>query len=645
MSLSNSGIDPLSIPQEIWSRVFSLYLPLSDRKNVRLTCHRFYDACSTCQIHQKEEMVFEGMFSTRQAIPSLCDVGRQIWNIKLVNVDLMDDFVDPFFEKHGANIHSLILINCPFEKRLLRAILEPCKNLKNFALIYKIKMTSDYNLRETVMPEFEALLKRDVVFPDVTDLTLELLSKRCRVITNQQLLHIFAIFPNVKKLHFTISLLDHEIDDSSSFSADATSNEVFSTACIYYHLQRVCHQLEELSLNIWQVSRQRFLAYETIEKVSSLEMTNLKRLSTNCNIIQPVVRCLSYQHLTSLECVISHNEEMPISAKVLAILKSSPKLDSLTVKVPDANDSVFMMSKECSVALIQSQLRTLNIWREKGYFVCPRSSLVWLESDACSFDSSVTPNLTLKHSSVHTEDAEVILFFSRYFWCLEDMSVKSAREDILQNIFNYQMKLRSLELLHCERYPMSRMRPKDNPFKRRLKEIDSSSRSSFDELNYLRIMDNISLDLSEYMLKKFVFPKLRHFTIHMEDAYPKMSCNIDKVWLMIQKLSSLEYLVIRWRTMVNFDQWLDLFNALPKLRHFSCIDSCGTFFSDSDYRLLFKNRPSLRCVYHHLRKKSDSIEYVYDILTSSIKTIPGGRDPRVLLFNNPIGPLNIFENP
>lgn len=65
-----------------------------------------------------------------------------------------------------------------------------------------------------------------------------------------------------------------------------------------------------------------------------------------------------------------------------------------------------------------------------------------------------------------------------------------------------------------------------------------------------------------------------------------MNYDIEALWQMIHKLTQLEYLKIRWKTIATLQQWSTLFEALPKLRHFSCTDSDprSTLYDDSEYR-------------------------------------------------------------
>lgn len=191
--------DSLIIPLEIWSLVFSSYLPLEDRKNVRLTCRRFYDACCIHRIQRKEEMVIYGAYNSCSSIQSLCGSERKIWNIKLCKVHPIDDSVLPFFEKHGANIHSLTLLDCTLNRGILIDILGPCKNLRTFA----VRFTRDCRVysNNAVFLEFEVLRGRGIICSKVTDLTLELSNSCSRAITSKDLRQISALFPNIEKFN------------------------------------------------------------------------------------------------------------------------------------------------------------------------------------------------------------------------------------------------------------------------------------------------------------------------------------------------------------------------------------------------------------------------------------------------------------
>lgn len=602
----------MNLPDEIWSEVFS-YLPLQDRKNVRQICHQFYDACNTYYIQKNEEIAFYGNINTHSAIQCLCNSSRRTWNIKLCDLILKEDYL-PFFEKHGADIHSLILDNCFISCGILQVILEPCTNLRIFTLI----LNNDYKFSAAKQTDIgaviEAVQKSGIVCTNVEDFTLELTNYSVPTLTNKTFISHFRVFPNIKKFDLTL-VVDRDFEESNLVYYDATSNKLFSASCIYDQIISIRH-LEKLALNIWKSECDRFSPVIILNKIFYVQMEKLKNLSFNCkNIFIFFESSQNYEYLTHLDCDLS---EAPVSTQILNILNFAPRLQSLTLR------TLSIISKKSFVALVNSQLKTLNILSldTHSYRLNHYKQAVSSDFAPLSIDSSLLPNYILKNLNVQTNDYTLLFLFSKYFRCLENMFFNSTHENILYNIFKYQMKLRSLTLLHCERYPSSRIRPRDRPLlEHRLRNLEIPSYSQLSNITHLCIVDNISLDLCKFMLSKFVFSKLKSLTIRMEDSYPKMNCDIEAMWQLIQKSTQLEYLKISWRTIATFQQWLTLFEALPKLRHFSCTDSCLSLFEDSEYRQLFHSRSSLRTVYHYLRKKSEVMKYVFDILTNKITSV------------------------
>lgn len=105
-------------------------------------------------------------------------------------------------------------------------------------------------------------------------------------------------------------------------------------------------------------------------------------------------------------------------------------------------------------------------------------------------------------------------------------------------------------------------------------------------------MEEDSLDLSEFLLSEFVFPKLKSLIIRLKSYHPK-GC-IDLFLKSVKKLTDLEYLTINMEIEIPFSQWLSLCRTLLKLRYlFIFNESITKPFENSEYCQLFEINHSL----------------------------------------------------
>lgn len=200
--MAYSAVTRLPLLDEIWSRIFE-YLPVDDRKNVRLTCRRFYDIAKCASLLESEEHVFPGNV-TIAAIGSLADSSRKIWNLKFVQVNLTADsgFLS-FFRKQGAGVRSLTFDQCPVMiPELIQFMIVNCANLRSFA------MNIDYEreeriLSDYVLDDFNSLCDDGIIRQHVSSFTLTVPYYFCEP-TNAQFVNFFTIFPNIKELNFQI---------------------------------------------------------------------------------------------------------------------------------------------------------------------------------------------------------------------------------------------------------------------------------------------------------------------------------------------------------------------------------------------------------------------------------------------------------
>lgn len=215
--MSQTTLESLLIfPDEILSSVF-FHLLIEDRKSVRLTCRRFYEACNTFDILKTEEFNFYGNINSNRAILSLFNVKRKLLNIK-INAVRLDSSILPFFGKHGPHIHSLIFHNCMLTDGLLRDIIECCQNMCSFAFIIAVpnRMNHWWDNRLRVMYKLNiladliALHNNGVVCTQVTKFTL-ILPRPFPLdnvwdFSNDKFLHIFDVFPNIQKLNIQVDV-------------------------------------------------------------------------------------------------------------------------------------------------------------------------------------------------------------------------------------------------------------------------------------------------------------------------------------------------------------------------------------------------------------------------------------------------------
>lgn len=108
-------------------------------------------------------------------------------------------------------------------------------------------------------------------------------------------------------------------------------------------------------------------------------------------------------------------------------------------------------------------------------------------------------------------------------------------------------------------------------------------------MTHLSILDSNSSELTEFVLTRFLFPKLKSLHIQL-DCYDS-----EPPWQSIQKLTQLEYFMIVLETQKQIPQWLTIIRGLPKLRltHFY-IPLGDAKVGLKECRQVFNSHPSLR---------------------------------------------------
>jgi len=154
-----------------------------------------------------------------------------------------------------------------------------------------------------------------------------------------------------------------------------------------------------------------------------------------------------------------------------------------------------------------------------------------------------------------------------------------------------------------------------------LNNTESFSRQ-LDCLTNLHLIHIKSLELPEYFLIQFEFPKLQAFSIIFcdEGESARINSNGDLIWLSIQKLAHLEFLEIQWGIEISSEVLSTLCVSLPKLRYFLYFKRNLKPFEMQMYHELFQKCPSLRVIIHG-DPNFYSVKYFKDIGTNSVRQL------------------------
>lgn len=587
--MSQTTLESLLIfPDEILSSVF-FHLLIEDRKSVRLTCRRFYEACNTFDILKTEEFNFYGNINSNRAILSLFNVKRKLLNIK-INAVRLDSSILPFFGKHGPHIHSLIFHNCMLTDGLLRDIIECCQNMCSFAFIIAVpnRMNHWWDNRLRVMYKLNiladliALHNNGVVCTQVTKFTL-ILPRPFPLdnvwdFSNDKFLHIFDVFPNIQKLNIQVDV-NSDFHQLSTIMSDVTSDRVFSFSSIYYQIMKMCNQLEKLTLHFlnsmtnssYSLTPHSYYSVQTLNKIGNIKLKNLKELSLN--LIRPdfsdvsLINIFSFENLTCLDCTV----ENVSSNDMLLILDTAKKLCCLTLRTK-ATDHTFLLHEKCFEALVISKLIILDICRATTQM---EPMILSVSFDHSSLSNTSLPNRTLKQLKMSMANDNTISLFLSCFKHLETLLVGKVENNFLNVVSKNQTQLRNLILYHRHR---SR-----NLLHSPLQQIDTPSCQKFDNLTHLCILyvDSQYSKLSILMLSKLLLPKLISLHIQLELCSEK-SDHFERLWQSIQKFTQLEYLTIILNYHIEFPHCLTLINVLPKLRYIHIWDKRSFFYDSED---------------------------------------------------------------
>lgn len=456
MSLDANSSQP-RLPEEVWSQVFS-FLLAKDLKSVRLTCHVFYEACNTLTIHKNEEFYFPPQLDT-ETIKSLINTNRKVWNIKLNWVDLTTEPILPFFQKHGANIYSLTLAECRDSKpETLPVIIEHCEFLHNFIVYYSLIHTGDDS--DGIFAGFETLQRNNIVRGRVESLTLIETYQQIafegdyfQALSNKFFLSIFTVFPNIKRLEITVNIERFSFDERRT-TYPLHLRKMLTFSSLYHQLFKMRDQLKKLKLYFMYDLENETDLVECFHKIAQIEMKNLEELSLNWpNLLDiSTANCFSrFNHLTEFKCFIGDTLPVTKSYFVQLLLETQKKLRYLHL----TTTGCVSMDKECFIALMTSHLTTFIIYRIYNWDNCHSNSDIFHDCDECSInyigpasvaanfeqsclENSLISNYTLKDLKVHTSDKNLLLLFSTYFKCLDNLKnyeVKTLLTEIIGRYF------------------------------------------------------------------------------------------------------------------------------------------------------------------------------------------------------------------
>lgn len=549
------------LPNEIWWEIFT-YLPAHDRKNIRMTCHRFNELCDDGQLVETEEIVFHGDLNTIAALDLLSSSPRRIHNIRFnCVVRITEDFF-PFFDKHGADIRSLIFWNCGFQQGSFNGIMERCTGLRRIVLAL-IALTEDRREMQNVTDAILALSNNSVTFPQITDVKLRLNGKKLRW-SDKIFLQFFTLFPNVRGVDLDLQLEDDpELSINLSTASDKISDSQLTIFCPYNQIVKLRNQLERLRLHFYlrrwscQLKTESF-PFQTIREFAQIEMKNLRELSLNFSVSLDLISpnsFLVYQNVTHLQLDCKRIRYPPVesSTAIRTVLATITRLQSLILELWD-----FLMSKQCFEELIRSQLTNLEIIVDKAIADFQKSSL----------DDALRPNYLLKHLTIGKAGKNynpIISLFANYCRSLERLVFFEVREYHLLNIFKYQKNLRSLKLYNCpHRFSSNSVSIKYDEYQQYLQNELSQYRI-LPYLTHLQIIEDES-DLINFFLGEFSFPQLKTLAISIQNVN-------DQFWQVLMTMKQIECLQLYiGSSIIFFPRLWNLTESLLNLRHFSFWD-------------------------------------------------------------------------
>lgn len=168
-------------------------MPLVDRKNVRLTCHLWYDACNRKEVRETEKFVFHSGHVT-----ALEKIGNRIthcnalcpnWEFQGVDFpkSLLVEGLQQLWQHNRNHIRSLSIYCCGMSESAFEDIVVHSSNLTHFraSAAYKFSFMICYSRFEAVLDRLiESKIQRrnlETLEFFVPDISREMAWKICRV--------------------------------------------------------------------------------------------------------------------------------------------------------------------------------------------------------------------------------------------------------------------------------------------------------------------------------------------------------------------------------------------------------------------------------------------------------------------------------
>lgn len=214
-----------------------LFLSIKDKRNVRLTCSVWYDACNIIQIRQYEKMTIKAQLMGSEVIfETLLKSKCKYFNIKFNDAQFSKQWAS-FWKVCGPRIHILKLVKCKFDKISLNEMQRSCQNLE-YLVIHKCNDT----LRLISNCKNRKIIQKNLI-------SLKLKNNSC--LSDQCVIKLFELYPNIKMLTLHSQQIDYY-----RHSNQKESSVTLQFSCIY----------EKIKLNAANFQKLNF----TLSKSSSL---------------------------------------------------------------------------------------------------------------------------------------------------------------------------------------------------------------------------------------------------------------------------------------------------------------------------------------------------------------------------------------
>lgn len=606
-------IDAALVPDEIFVEIFR-YLSVQSRKNIRLTCHRFYKLCDDSLIQADEVIILYQNDIIVRALYCLSAGSRTIQNIEFDKVHLRIEAILFFFELQGSYIRSLVFKDCFFDPGTLKSIIELCVNLRSIAL----ECTS--NNHAHVLNDFKMLERNLIVRNEITDLTLNLVNHH-EYLSNRQFLRFFDIFPNIKKLNLKIP-----VGLVYCNMIRVAINSLFSFSCVYDQLLILANQLEILRIDFGCEVLFKSKSAETLNNIMNIRMKNLKEFSMkwiySLTDVSIMSRSLLFEKLSRFDCTIIFkptDAAESVSIFLQRLLKCTPLRSLSLVHYP------IPMDRELFETFVKSKLISLRV-----KYRCPifggRNLTNFHRS---SLENTLRPNYCLQYFSIN-DRCNLNSLFTTFFRNLTHLEISEVHNDVLQSIFHHDTRIQSL---HIENYYRGDSFKELSYFQQWLRLEEETINRELKYLTYLEIFED-ECSFTKFLSSEFSFPNLKSLYICiLYNTFKE-----EQLWPLIRKLPKLEDLTLEVACATHFPQWLALFEDLSNLRNFHIRDNItglngfSEFFANSEYVQLFNVLPSLRSILHDKSYRANAyMYYYYDVTT---KTVVGKTDLDTLIRPN-----------